>query len=364
MRGFIINRITSFGTNLLVVRPGDRGYGGVNTGTQLNLTPENAMALRPINGVDFVAPVVQSRAQVKHLADNTNTTIVGTTVTYFPIRNIELDKGRFFTDNEASALGRVAVIGSSAATKLFGTDDPLNQDIKIKGINFRVIGVNKTKGDQGFFSPDEQVYVPYSTAMKVLFGLDHLNEIDVQASGPEVMTQLQKDMTEVMRKQHKLQPGAPDDFSIRNQAEFLDTMKTVTMGISIFLGVVGGIALIVGGIGIMNIMLVTVTERTREIGVRKAIGARKFDILMQFLIETVIMTGLGGFIGISAGVATSSMAGFIIRKIPNMGALIPSVQLYSIVLALGCVGIVGVVSGFYPAFRAAQLDPIEALRYE
>ena len=256
--------------------------------------------------VTMVAPVVQGGVQVKYLNKNTRTTVYGTAITYFAIRNMEIERGRAFTEGEVDRTARVAVIGPTAAKNLFGENDPLDEIVKVNGINFKVIGVTKAKGD-GWLNPDDQIIMPYTTAMKQIFGMDYLREIDVQADAEAALDKVQADVTALLRKRHRLQPDADDDFEIRNMAEIRDSANQVTSTFTYLLGGIAAISLLVGGIGIMNIMLVTVTERTREIGIRKAIGATEGNILAQFLIESVIISGLGGLIGLGLGVGISKM---------------------------------------------------------
>jgi putative ABC transport system permease protein len=354
----VLARISAMGTNLLMVRPGQSGFHGVMSGVQQNLTLADAQAiLDEVPGVRQVAPVVNGNAQVKYFNRNTRTNVVGTSTTYLPIRNFEIERGRNFSENEINGMGRVAVIGPVTAQNLFDTGDPINQTVKLNGINFKVLAVMKSKGDQGWFNPDDQVIVPYTTAMKQLFGLDHLREIDVQAADGANLDDLQAKLAALLRKCHRLQDGAPDDFNVRNQAEFVQAATEVTQTFTILLGGIASISLLVGGIGIMNIMLVTVTERTREIGIRKAIGAKERNILLQFLIESVIISGLGGLIGVGAGVGGAALIG-------RFSAFTTTVELSSILLALSFAVAVGIFFGLYPARRAAKLDPVEALRYE
>jgi len=355
----VLDRISAMGTNLLMVRPGQSGSHGVTSGTTQNLTLDDAQAiLAEADGVASIAPGVGGNAQLKYMGHNTRTQITGISVTYLPIRDFQIDKGRMFTEPECDSMARVAVIGPVTATNLFDTDDPIGQTIKLNGISFKVIGVLKSKGDQGYFSPDDQAFVPYTTAMKQLFGLDYLREIDVEAKEGADLTKVQDAVTAVLRKQHHLQEGVPEDFQIRNQADMIETASEITQTFTILLGGIASISLIVGGIGIMNIMLVTVTERTREIGIRKAIGAKRKSIRMQFLLESLIISGLGGIIGAMLGVVTAQIIGKVSTSFH------PSVELFSIVLSLSFSGMVGVFFGWYPAARAAKLDPIEALRYE
>jgi putative ABC transport system permease protein len=354
----ILDRISAMGTNLLIIRPSPRGSGGVMNGMNVNLTDEDARAvLQKVDHIHSLAPVVGRNYQVKYLNQNTNTQILGSSPTYLPIRDFEIDRGRCFTDFEVEHWDRVAVLGPVTATNLFGFSDPIGQTIKINGINFKVIGVLKSKGDQGWFNPDDQIIVPYTVDMHLLMGADALREIDVQADEGANLDAVQADLYSVMRQRHKIQPEAPDDVMIQNQAQFIDAFSATASTFTILLGTVGGISLFVGGIGIMNIMLVTVTERTREIGIRKAIGAREFDILSQFLIEAMLMSGVGGLTGMGLGIGVAWLVGQF-SPFPTI------VRIYSIVLALVFSAAVGIFFGFYPATRAAKLDPIEALRYE
>jgi putative ABC transport system permease protein len=359
----VLSGISRMGTNLLMVRPAQRGFGGVMSGTQQNLTVADAVALLKVAGIHCVSPVVSGSEQVKYLSQNTHTNIEGVAATYFSIRNYDLDEGNLFTDADVeSRLGRVAVIGPLTSDNLFGPADPIGKTIKISGINFVVIGTFKSKGDQGYYNVDDQIFIPYRTAIHELFGVtstvpDSIREIDIEAEDGADVDKLQDDVQAVMRRQHKLQPDAPDDVDIRSQADILQTLQDSIQTFTILLGSVAGISLLVGGIGIMNIMLVTVTERTREIGVRKAIGAKDRDILNQFLIEAIIMSGVGGLLGVGWGIGAAHLIGAF-TPFPSL------VSTPSIVLALSFSAAVGIFFGYYPATRAAKLDPIEALRYE
>lgn len=353
----VLGQISAMGTDLLVIRPGQRGMGGVSTGTQQTLKIEDAEALLEVKSVRSVAPVVGGNIQVKYMNKNARTTLLGTSLTYFSMRNFEVEKGRPFNDEEAESLSRVLIIGATTAENLFGSEDAINQTIKVNGVNFTVVGVLKAKGDQGFFNPDDQAIMPYKTAMKQLLGIDYLREVDIQADEGADLSKLQKTITTIIRKRHRIQEEDPDDFNIRNQAEALETASNISNIFTLLLGGIAGISLLVGGIGIMNIMLVTVTERTKEIGIRKAIGAKEKDILRQFLIEAIVMTSSGGFIGILIGIGLSNLITLIV-KFPTI------VSLSSIIISVSFSIVVGVFFGYYPAQRAAKLDPIEALRYE
>jgi putative ABC transport system permease protein len=354
----ILDRISSLGTNLLIVRPGQRGSGGVMSGTQQNLTLEDAQAiLAEVPRVHAVAPVVSGNVQLKYLNKNTRSSLQGTAITYFAMRALEIEHGRGFSDADVDSMARVAVLGPVTAANLFETEDAIGKAIKLNGMSFQVIGLLKAKGDQGYYNPDDQVLIPYSTAMKQLLGVAYLREIDVQAEPGADLNRVEEHIGVLLRKRHRIQEDAPDDVRIQNQAELLATMSSISATFTILLGGIAAISLLVGGIGIMNIMLVTVTERTREIGIRKAIGAKDRDILRQFLIESMVMSALGGTIGVGFGFAVAE----IMRRASPFPAL---VEPQSIVLALGFSAAVGIFFGWYPALRAARLDPIEALRYE
>jgi putative ABC transport system permease protein len=284
---------------------------------------------------------------------------MGTTITYFPIRGFEIARGRAFTEAEGERMARVAVLGPTTVSELFGEADPLEETVKIKGINFRIVGVTKAKGDAGFFNPDDQAIVPYTTAMKQLFGRTrgNLDEVDIQAEQGYDQERVITDATALLRRRHRIQPGMPEDFNIRNQAEVIERFTATSNILTFLLASVAITSLVVGGIGIMNIMLVSVTERTREIGIRKAIGARDRDVLQQFLIEAITMSGVGGLVGAAAGIGGA-------WAIDTFSDLNTCVETFSVVLAFSFSGAVGVFFGFYPAWRAARLNPIEALRYE
>ncbi|MCC8179601.1 MAG: ABC transporter permease, partial [Planctomycetes bacterium] len=270
---------------------------------------------------------------------------------------------RNFTETEVERMARVAVIGPTTAENLFGMDEPVGETIKLKGVNFQVIGVLKAKGDQGWTNPDDQALIPVTTAMKQIMGVERIREIDVLTAdlpggnGPVIAG-----ITELLRRRHRLADGTENDFNIHDQAEMISMATSFGTTMSILLGSLGGISLLVGGIGIMNIMLVTVAERTKEIGLRKAIGARERDILNQFLFESVLVSGCGGILGVLLGVGIA----FLIPALARLSGqeFTTLIQANSIVIALGVSVAVGVFFGYYPAMRAARLDPVEALRYE
>ena len=353
----VMDRFNAMGTNLLIVQPGQRGTGGVASGLQQNLTLEEAAAIaREVPGVALIAPVVQGSAQIKYANKNARTTVVGTATTYLKLRDIQLDRGRPFTEGEVDRLARVAIIGPVAAKNIFGVSDPLGETIKANGINFLVIGVTKPKGE-GWMSPDDRITVPYTVAMQLLFGVTKLRQVEIQAADGADLTKVQDGVTKLLRREHRIAQGTDDDFQVTNMADIRESANEVTGIFKYLLGGIAAISLLVGGIGIMNIMLVTVTERTREIGIRKAIGARDAHILLQFLVESVIMSGLGGVIGLGVG----SGAALLIAKYSPLSTVL---DITSALMSMGVAAGVGIFFGFYPAWRASRLDPIQALRYE
>jgi len=367
----ITQKVSSLGSNLMILRPGQKGSHGVQNGSYANLTLDDAEAiLHKVPDVLHLSPVVRGNSQVKYLNQNTRVPITGAAVTYFPIRNFTLQAGRVFTETETREQARVAVVGSQTADDLFTTRDvmrdarehsffapSLNKIIKINGLNFKVIGVLAVKGDEGWYNPDNQVIIPYTTAMKQLFGLDYLGGIDLQVRKDVTPEVAEKKITAVMIHQHRIPPDTPADFTLQSQAEVLQTLNSITMALTLLLAGIASISLLVGGIGIMNIMLVTVTERTREIGIRKALGAKNRDILRQFLFESTLISVLGGGIGIGMGVGVC----YLIDSCFSFYTLIKPI--YVVVAFSFSVG-VGTFFGFYPAMRAAKQDPIDALRYE
>ncbi|RJP26524.1 MAG: FtsX-like permease family protein [Candidatus Omnitrophota bacterium] len=359
-RNQIMSQINSMGTNLLVVRPARSRGQGVMSGSRQTLTVDDAeKILKRIANVEKIAPVINTRAQVKYLNNNADTTVTGACRTYFSIRNFQIDKGRSFTDGESERNARVAILGPQTVENLFDDADAdcLGETIKVKGINFRIIGVLKSKGDQGWFNPDDQIIVPYTTAMNRIAGVDYLSEIDIQVIDENQIDATELATEKLLRKLHRLQEDKENDFNIQNQAEMLETASTILGTFTLLLSGIAGISLLVGGIGIMNIMLVTVTERIREIGIRKSIGAKNRDILQQFLIEAILMSGLGGLIGIFLGIN-------FLEMIDRFTELSTAIETYSIVLSFAISATVGIFFGYYPARRAAKMDPIEALRYE
>ena len=357
-------RIASLGTTLLTVNAGQSrgGPGGVASATdRAALTFDDAEALLT-RGTKFVAvqPEVSRGLQVQYASQNTNTTIVGTTANFLQVRIYTIAAGRMFTDGDDAARRRVAVLGSQVALDL-GITSPaaiIGQSVRISGAQFEVIGVLASKGQgPGFGNPDDQVVIPIQTARYRLIGGDRLRSINVLASSEAEITPAMTEIQKILRREHRLASGAEDDFQIRNQADFLNTLGDTTKIFTMLLAGIATVSLLVGGIGIMNIMLVSVTERTREIGVRKAIGATKENILLQFLIEAVVLCLLGGLIGAALGWGTA----VVLHMAFNWNT---SVSWSSVAMAFAFSAVVGIVFGVWPARRAAGLDPIDALRYE
>ena len=357
----IKSSIESIGSNLIMVTPGaTKSFGGpaAARGSAQTLTVDDATAIGGLSNVSTVAMDVTSREQVTAKGTNANISIEGTTPSYATIRNIQVNDGSFLSDSNISNGSKVAVIGPTVVTDLFPDgSEPVGQIIKISGGDYTVIGVTVAKGGSGFSNQDDMVYVPYTTVQRYLTGNKFLSEIDVSAATPDSTTQVQNDITTLLLSRHKISDPTKADFSTLNQSDILSTASSVTGTLTALLGAVAGISLLVGGIGIMNMMLTTVTERTREIGLRKAIGAKRKDISLQFLIEAVTLTFTGGAIGIVLG----SLVAFTLTK---LGIITTSVSLSSVLLAFGVSAVIGIVFGWYPARRAAAMSPIEALRFE
>ncbi len=352
--------IEGLGSNLLTVLPGvlqpGRGIVSSGRGSAETLKVEDLPVLKQIEGVAEISPESSRRFQVvSDAGNNTNTTVTGGEVVYFEIHNLVLAEGTTFTEEQVRGVGRQAVLGATVATDLFGAEvSPIGRKVRINGSMFRVIGVLQAKGGFGFSGPDDMVIIPLSTMQKVVSGLDSYSSIVISVTSKDAMTTIKDEVTSVLQTKHRV---TEPDFSILSQQDILDTMSTIINTFTLFLASIAGISLVVGGIGIMNMMLTTVTERTREIGLRKAIGAKRRDINLQFLIEAVALTFLGGFIGILLGWAVSF-------GVTYFGLVQASVSLYSVLLAFGVSTAIGIIFGYYPARRAAKLNPIDALRFE
>jgi len=357
------DRIASLGTTLLSISPAEaRASGGIASASdRAPLTLEDANALEGRGTIiAAVQPELSRQMQVQFNAQNTNTTITGTSANYLEVRKFTLDAGRMFTSAEDAAKRRVAVVGAQVLQDL-GVRSPdalIGQDIRINTVQFEVVGVLASKGQgAGFANPDDQVLVPVQTAQYRLIGGNRLRSINVLAPGESQIAATMAEIEKILRREHRLRPGQDDNFQIRNQADFLSTLGATTQVFTLLLAGIAAVSLIVGGIGIMNIMLVSVTERTREIGIRKALGAAQSDILLQFMVEALALCMLGGVLGVCVGAG----AAILLR---NGFHWTMSVDSTSVLIALAFATAVGMVFGVWPARRAAALDPIEALRYE
>lgn len=356
-------QIQSLGSNLLTIVPGAQTTGAVRgaVGGATTLTFEDAKAIQTsseITTVNNVSPEFSRRGQIVAGRKNTNTQILGVTPAYKEVRKISLASGSFITTRDVESMTKVAVLGPQVVIDLFGEGaSPVGQSVRINGQSFRVIGMTVSKGGTGFQNQDDVVFVPLTTAQKILFGVDYLTSISVEAKNENVMTQAQDEIGYLLLSRHRLKNPSQADFTIFSQNDILNTASSVTGTFTALLSGIAAISLLVGGIGIMNIMFVTVTERTREIGLRKALGAKKRWIIAQFLSESLILTTAGGILGIVVGTVLS----FVISKFINLPF---TISLSSVFLAVGVSGGIGILFGWYPAQKAANLSPIEALRYE
>lgn len=360
----IAKDMESMGSNLLMIRSASASTGGVKmgVGTKPSLTLKDAEAiLNQARGIMAVAPYSSGTAQLTYGNQNWSTTIGGTTASYLFIRNYEILDGRNFAPEDIKNNTKVAIVGNTVATELFGDMDPVNKTMRIGNVPFKIIAILKTKGQSGMgMDQDDLVFIPITTAQKKVFGTDFpgsIKMINVKAQNSDIIDTAQADIDEILTKRHNLGKNQDKDFEIRNLAEMQETIKSSARTMSILLGAIASVSLLVGGIGIMNIMLVSVTERTKEIGIRMAIGAKASDIRIQFLIESFLLSVIGGLIGVIVGVLGAQS----IQLFSNMSI---SISGFSVVLSLGFSGAIGVLFGYYPAYKASLLNPIDALRYE
>ncbi len=355
--------IQSVGSNLIIVMPGaQRGVGvqiSSGRGSAQTLTQEDANAISgSVSLAQAVAPELSRRYQVTTKGKNTNTQVTGTVPQYLEVRNIQIGQGSFITDQQSKSAAKVAVLGPTTRDDLFGANaNAIGQDVKINNMEFKVIGITQAKGGSGFSNPDDAVYIPLATAQRYLAGDTYVSDISVKAQSQQVMATVQQQITDLLLSRHHISNPQLADFNVINQADIVAAAGSVTNTFTLLLASIAGISLLVGGIGIMNMMLTTVTERTREIGLRKAIGAESGDINRQFLAEAVMLTFLGGVAGVLFGWVMSLI-------ISHFSSLQTSISFSSILLAFGVSATIGIVFGYYPARRASKLNPIEALRYE
>ncbi len=358
----ITSQIQGLGSNLLIISPGQARTAGVSAGagSMNTLVMTDVPKIQAAgSAIKAVAPSTSRNVQVVYAAGNTSTNVMGTTDTYAQIRNLKIDRGRFLTKEDVDGSSRVAIVGPTVIENLLGdrNADIVGKTIKLNNVPFQVVGTTVSQGSSGFNNNDDIVIVPITTAQARLIGNKYLRQIFVEAASPDLMQTAQEQITIALRQAHHLRSDQADNFTIMNQADILETMQGITQTSTMLLGGIAAISLLVGGIGIMNIMLVSVTERTREIGIRKAIGAKGSDILLQFLIEAVVLSILGGAIGILLGWGGSNLIG---KAMSLATQITPS----SVLMAFGFSAGIGIIFGVFPARKAASMDPIDALRYE
>ncbi len=357
----ITNSISSLGSNMLIVMPGSSNTGGLRSaaGSRTTLKYEDAVSIKSkVKNIDYVSPTVRRSFQVVNGNQNWNTTVYGVTTEYMPIRSLAVSAGSFITQDDLTKRQRVAVIGTTVASNLYGSKNPVGLNIRINNQPYKVIGVLESKGQSSMGQDqDDIVIIPLTTAMERLLGITYVQSVNIQVSSQDKMDRVQGDIESLLRQRHRITGGKEDDFNVRNMTSLMETVNETTSMLTLFLGSVAAISLLVGGIGIMNIMMVSVTERTREIGIRKALGATYRAIMTQFLIESVVIGVIGGLIGIGFGCAASEL-------ISRFGGFNTVITLSPILLSFSFSVGIGLFFGIYPARKAALLDPIEALRYE
>jgi len=359
----ITKDMEAMGSNMFTIRSAAATSGGVSQGfgTRPSLTLKDAEAIaKNAQGIEAVAPVTNETKQLTYGNQNWSSTVYGTTSSYLYIKNYEMDYGRQFIPEDIQNSAKVAILGSRVVSELFGDLNPINKVIRVGGIPFKVIGILKTKGQSGPMDNDDLIFIPITTAQKKVFGTAFpgtVKMIVVKTETAEVMTQTEQDINDILRMRHHIGKNQLDDYTIRNSADFQEKLKSSAQTFAVLLFAIASVSLIVGGIGIMNIMLVSVTERTKEIGIRMAIGAKASDIRLQFLIESFILSIFGGIVGVIVGVVGAKAVDIF----SNMTIVVSA---FSIILSLGFSGLIGIAFGYYPAYKASLLNPIDALRYE
>jgi len=361
----IQERFNNMGTNLLIVRPGSMNMRGVRSGFggRRSLKIEDVEAIeKECPSVRGISPNVNTRLQVINGNKNWNTQIQGVSQDWLEIRKWEIDRGAFFNEEHVQTDAKVCVIGADIKKNLFEeNEDPIGRIIRLRRVPFTVIGILKSKGEAGGFgSRDDLICVPYSTASKRLVRFSYIQSVDISAVSSELMPNAQREIEALLRDRHHIEPGADDDFTVSNMAEFAESREAAMGILTLLLGSIASISLLVGGIGIMNIMLVSVTERIREIGIRMSIGAREIDILVQFLAEAIMLSLMGGLLGVGLGIGASKL----LKYIPIFSRVDTVVTPGSVLLSFIFAGSIGIFFGFYPARKASKLNPIDALRFE
>lgn len=361
VRSNVTSSIASLGSNMLIISPGSSNRGGVRgaAGSMQTLKYDDAKAIKDkIKNIDYVSPSVSSSYQIVYGNNNWNTSVQGVTPEFMSIRSLTIGYGSFITADDMNKRNRVAVIGTTVASNLFAKDNPVGKNIRINNQPYKVVGLLESKGQSSVGQDqDDVIYIPLTTAQERMLGITYVQSINVQVSGQDKMEQVQAEIENLLRSRHHILAGKDDDFHVRNLTSLMETVSQSTSMLTLLLGAIAGISLIVGGIGIMNIMMVSVTERTREIGIRKALGATFMNIMTQFLIESMVIGIIGGIIGIIVGCGASQ----IIAKVGSFTTVITITPIIiSFIFSVG----IGLFFGIYPARKAAKLDPIEALRYE
>ncbi|HNQ19187.1 MAG: ABC transporter permease [Smithellaceae bacterium] len=360
----VSKQIATVGSNMIIVLPGSTTAGGVRggMGTQMTLTRDDAEAIeRECSAVLYAAPILSGVAQIVYGNQNWATSVQGTATNILAVRDLSLTAGRNFTDQDIRNSTKVCILGQTVVNMLFGGMEPINQTVRIKKVPFMVIGVLESKGQSVIGrDQDDVIYIPLTTAQKRIFGTTFpgmVHTIAVKARSAEDLSRAEEQITQLLRQRHRIGPKQEDDFSVRNLTQMLELAQQAAKAMALLLAAIASISLLVGGIGIMNIMLVSVTERTREIGIRMAVGAKTWDIRLQFIIEAITLSLIGGMIGIILGIIASQLLSYF-------AGLTTIISPLAVILAVGFSGLVGVFFGFYPAYKASLLNPIDALRYE
>ena len=360
VRTSVADSFASLGSNMLIIMPGSTNHGGVRgaAGSRKSLKYDDAKAIESkIKGIDYVSPTVSSSYQVVNGNLNWNTSVEGVTPELMQIRALKVENGSFISASDMNKRSRVAVIGPTVAANLFGAENPVGQNIRINNQPFKVIGITESKGQSIGQDQDDVIYIPLTTAQERMLAITHIHSVNIQVSSPEKMDQVQAEIENLLRQRHHIRAGMEDDFTVRNMTSLMESFTENTNMITLLLGSIASISLLVGGIGIMNIMMVSVTERTREIGIRKALGATSSNVLMQFMIESMVIGIVGGVIGIASGILLS-------KAIGAFGGLTTTVDILPVLVSFSFAVGIGLFFGIYPARKAARLDPIDALRYE